>query len=155
MNRQAYSTEEPIQQSTQQFDIDYAPALRMYLDTLENWRKQYEVLLTNAGAAGGNSAQNLMSPNVEKTWANWQHAGEDAFKRAVDQQIELCRFFGKRLALYRDLPEKLSRCKNPADFAQLQLDFINRMSTDYMQESATLARPVTEMVTNWTAGQGR
>lgn len=135
----------------QQFDVDFAPALRMYLDNVESWRKNCEKLFANASATTAKSGAELISPNYDQTMAGLQQAGGDAFKRFVEQQIELCRFFAKRWELYRELPEKMARCKTPVELAQIQFDFLNRMGAEYLQESAKLAQPLTEMMTTWAS----
>jgi Phasin protein len=141
MNNQAHTA--------QHYDVDFAPAMRMYLETMENWKKNYERLIANAGGAMANNGSGAAA-GFDNPMANWQQASATAFKRMFDQQVELCRFFSRRWERYLDLPQKLARCKTPVEFAQLQMDFLNRMSTEYMQESAKLAQPLTQMATAWS-----
>ena len=139
-----------------QFDATFAPALRMYMENFESWKKNCEQLFTQAGGSNALSAAGFNTSAGGRPAADCQQLGTDAYRHFVEQQIELCRFFAKRWDLYRELPEKLANCKNPADFGQLQFDFLERMSSEYLEASAKLAQPLTEMMTNWaSANSGR
>ncbi|HEY7646080.1 MAG TPA: phasin family protein [Hyphomicrobiales bacterium] len=136
--------------AAQQFDIDVTPVFRMYQESVDAWKKNYEALLANAGASPVKSAPNFFGNGYERAMTDWQEVGGDVFKRLVEQQVELCRFLGHRWEAYLKLPDKLSHCKTPAEFAQLQQDFINQMGAEYMQESIKLAQPLAEFATSWT-----
>jgi hypothetical protein len=140
MNRQA--------QGGQRADFDFAPALRMYLDNIESWRKHYEKIT---------QAQITSDPVTsvyEQTVANLQRGGQEVFKRFVEQQIELCRFMGKRWENYLELPDQLARCRSPADFGQTQLAFLNQLASEYAQESGKLMQPVGDLMSKFTPGNG-
>lgn len=49
-------------------------------------------------------------------------------------QSEWMRFIQKRLGEDGHLPEKLMNCKTPADFLQVQVNFVNDFFKDYAQE---------------------
>ena len=83
------------------------------------------------------------SAQLQKTWG-------DFFRRFVEQQIEICRFFGKRWEQYLDLPSDLSRCQSPADFAQVQSAFLTKMAADYGTESRHLTQA---LLSNWMTAQ--
>jgi hypothetical protein len=139
--------------SAQQAEVDFGPAFKMYLDNMESWKKSYEKMLTNATGATLKGGFDPINPSYAPAMTGWQNLGGDGFKHVIEQQLELCRFFGRRWQLYLDMSTKVARCKTPAEFGQLQLDFINRMSTEYIQESAKLAQPVTEMMVSWLSGR--
>ncbi|WP_088344907.1 MULTISPECIES: hypothetical protein [Rhodomicrobium] len=129
----------------QRADLDFAPALRMYLDNIESWRKHYEKL-TQAQAA----STDPVTSAYEQTVANLQRGGQEVFKRLVEQQIELCRFMGRRWENYLELPDQLARCRSPADFGQTQLAFLNQLASEYAQETGRLLQPMNELVSKFT-----
>lgn len=130
----------------QRAEYDFAPALRMYLDNIENWRKHYEKLTQTQ------VVPDPVSSAYEQTVAQWQKNGQEVFKRFVEQQIELCRFFGRRWESYLELPEQLARCRTPADLGQAQLAFVNQLAAEYAQESGKLMQPVNDMVAKMASG---
>jgi hypothetical protein len=99
------------------------------------------------------AANDPYSSTFDQAMANWQKTGEEVFKRFVEQQIELCRFFGKRWELYLKLPEQFSNCKTPADAAQLQMAFLNQMATEYAKEGSRLTQPITELMSRWLSNR--
>ena len=91
--------------------FDISPMLKMYMESMELWKKNYENFLKSAplGADGmdGNKAEveDITSPN-NATPLNWQESGEEIFKRFVQNQMELCHFFGHRCEQHLKLPSK-------------------------------------------------
>ncbi len=140
-------------QTAQRFDFDIAPVLKMYLDSIETWKKNYEKFAQAMPALQSSGAHDPVSPTFDQAMANWQKAGEEVFKRFIEQQIELCRFFGKRWELYLKLPEQFSSCKTPADVAQMQMTFFNQMAAEYAQEGSRLAMPMNELMSRWLTGR--
>jgi len=140
-------------QTGKPLDFDFGPAFKMYVESLESWKDSYEKLLQNAPLPPSSHAAAGTNPAIEQAMANWQHSGQTLFKRFIRQQIELCRFFEKRLETYVDFPEQLARCKTPAEVAQLEFSFLNRMATEYAQESAKLMEPMSEMMASWASGR--
>jgi hypothetical protein len=96
--------------------FDISPMLKMYTESMELWKQNYENMMKNAkdtqGAFGANgTAQVTPSPagstsSHDAALLNWQKSGEDLFKRFVQNQIELCQFFGSRWEQYLKLDRK-------------------------------------------------
>jgi hypothetical protein len=81
----------------------------------------------------------LAKPNADFNNAGQlQKAGEDIFRRAIEEQIELCRFFGRRWEQYLNLPSDVSRCRSMRDLAQVQSTFLTKMAADYGIEGRRL-----------------
>jgi hypothetical protein len=121
-----------------------APIMKMYMDSVEAWKQNYEALA--AGAKEYQAQQTAQSssgtkPAYEAAIASWQKPGEDVFKRFVEQQIELCHFFAARWENYLKLPEQLAHCNTPAEIGQVQAAFLSRFASDYMQEAGKLCQP--------------
>lgn len=136
----------------QSFDFDYAPAMKMFMDNMEVWKQNYENLLRNANLSPSNASAATFPP-AEQALGNWKAAGDALFRSFVEQQVELCRFFGRRWENYLDYPRRLSSCKTPAEVAELEMDFLKKMAEDYSQESARLARPMSELMSSWSTGR--
>ena len=125
--------------------FDISPTLKMYMEFIELWKRNYENFLKSAplGADGmdGNKAEveNITSPN-NATLLNWQESGEEIFKRFVQNQMELCHFFGHRWEQYLKLPEQLTRCRSLTELGELQSAFLSKFASDYLQEAGKLAR---------------
>ncbi len=134
----------------QRFDFDFAPALKMYLESVESWKKNYEQVMQNANLTPVTRPSDMVGAAYEQAVNNWQRAGETLFKRFIEQQIELCRFFENRLKLFLDMPARFAQCKTPAEAAQLHMEFMNRLSQEYAQESAKLIQPMSQLMTQWT-----
>jgi hypothetical protein len=146
-----------IAQPLSPFDI--SPMLKMYTEPFELWKKNYETMMKNAkdpqGAFGANGAAEVTHSPAGGTSAphaallNWQKSGEDLFKRFVQNQIELCHFFGSRWEQYLKLPGQLSQCRSLTEFRSLQRSFLDQFAKDYMHETEKLAHPVAALITNW------
>jgi hypothetical protein len=139
--------------SPQRSDFDFAPALKMYMDSMEIWKENYEKFLQNANLASTFQGADSAQASHEQVVTDWQKSSEALYRRFIEQQIELFHFLGRRLELYRDMPEQLAQCKTPADFAQMEIAFLNRMATEYAQETAKLMTPMTELMTAWASGR--
>ena len=81
---------------------------------------------------------------------NWQKMGGDVFKRFVQNQIEICRFFGHRWEQYLALPDQFSQCRTVTELGNAQTAFLKQLASDYMHETGRLAQPVTEAMSNWS-----
>ena len=99
--------------------FDFSPMLKTYMESVELWKKNYENMMKSAkdmqGALGANEAAQAKPSSAgasasDAALLNWRKSGEEVFKRFVENQIELCHFFGSR---WRDpaLPH-LSLCLN-------------------------------------------
>ena len=139
--------------------FDISPMLKMYTESMELWKKNYENMMKNAkdtqGAFGANGAAQVTHSPADSTSAhdaallNWQKSGEELFKRFVQNQMELCHFFGSRWEQYLKLPEQLSQCHSLTELSNLQNSFLSQFAKDYMHETEKLAHPVAELMTNW------
>jgi hypothetical protein len=129
-----------------------APIMKMYMDSLETWKHNYDAL--TGGMNQGQQTTHTGNPGrsaYDAAVASWQKSGEEVFKRFVEQQIELCRFFASRWETYLKLPDKLAHCQSPAEMGQVQAAFLNQFASDYMQEANKLSQPVGELMSHWTA----
>ena len=57
------------------------------------------------------TTESITSPN-DAALLNWQKSDEEIFKRFVQNQMELCHFFGHRCGQYLKLPERISQCRS-------------------------------------------
>ena len=130
--------------------FDISPMLKMYMESIELWKKNYENFLKSAplGAEGieGKKAEveSITSPN-DAAMLHWPKSGEEVFKRFVQNQMELCHFFGHRCEQYLKLPEQLSQCRSLTELGNLQSSFLSQFSNDYMQETEKLAKPAADL----------
>ncbi len=137
-------------QSPQSFDFNVGPVMKMYLDSVEAWKKNYEALTMNQkGIPNIYSMDGAKNP-YESGLPAWNKTGEEFFKRFVEQQIELCRFFASRWEQYLRLSEQLSQCQSPADYGQVQAAFMNQAANDYMHEAGKLNQPLGEFMSHMT-----
>jgi len=139
--------------------FDISPMLKMYTESMELWKKNYENMMKNAkdtqGAFEANGAAQITHSPAGSTSAhdaalsNRRKSGEDLFKRFVQNQIELCHFFGSRWEQYLKLSDQLSQCRSLTELGNLQGSFLSQFAKDYMHETEKLAHPVAELITNW------
>ena len=73
---------------------------------------------------------------------NWQKSGEEIFKHFVQNQMELCHFFGHRCEQYLKLSEQLSQCRSLTELGNLQSSFLSQFASDYLQEAGKLRKQV-------------
>ncbi len=141
-------------QGSQPFDFDIAPVFKMYLESVEAWKKNYETLVktTNGGKQTSRPAEAVTS-SYDVTGANWQKNGGELFRRFAEQQAELCHFFGRRWEQYLKLSEQMARCHSASEFSHLQTDFFSQLASDYANESSKLVQPFNALMSSW--GMGR
>jgi hypothetical protein len=137
--------------------FDFSPMLKTYMESVELWKKNYENMMKSAkdmqGAFGANEAAQAKPSSAgasasDAAVLNWRKSGEEVFKRFVENQIELCHFFGSRWEQYLKLPEQISQCRSLTELGNLQSSFLNQFANDYMHETEKLAHPVAELMTN-------
>jgi hypothetical protein len=140
--------------------FDMSPVLRMYMESIEAWSKNYETFVKNAqsaypgedvsgkAAAEATHAAESAAPPMEAAAIHWQKSSEELFKRFVENQVEICRFFGVRWEQYLKLPEQLSHVHSLTELGAIQSQFMSQFANDYMHETETLAKPVAEAMTN-------
>ena len=137
-------TEQPLSST---FDI--APMWKMYMESAEVWKKNYGSFLNGtpfrANGIGEPSEAGLATSLYDGALLQWQKSGEELFKRFVQNQIELCHFFGMRWEQYLKLPEQLSQCRSLTELGELQSAFLTRFASDYMQETEKLAKPAADL----------
>jgi hypothetical protein len=140
-------------QSPQSFDFSVGPVMKMYLDSVEAWKKNYEAFTMNPKGVQSIYSLDSAKTSYEPPFPGWHKTGEEFFKRFVEQQIELCRFFASRWEQYLKLSDQLAQCHSPADFGQVQAAFMNQAANDYMHEAAKLAQPMGEFTSYWTVNR--
>jgi hypothetical protein len=129
-----------------------APIMKIYMDSLETWKHNYEALMAGSKEYPRQQAANSGNATkfaYEAAFANWQKSGEEVFKRFVEQQIELCRFLAARWETYLKLPDQLAHCHSPAEMGQVQAAFLSQFANDYMQEANKLSQPMGELIAHW------
>jgi hypothetical protein len=105
------------QQALPQPVFDAGPILNMYRDSMDAWKKNYDAFVqASRGPQGQPNGAVTTAAAYGNTSAQLQKTGEDNFRRFVELQIEICRFYGKRWEQYLGLPSDLSRCQSAADF---------------------------------------
>src|SRR5271167_1313115 len=92
------------------------PILNMYIDSIDAWQKGYNGHNDFAQASRPQQGQTNAALNpaaaYENTSAQMQKTGGHIFRRAVDKQIELGRFFWKRQEQYLDFWSDIARCQS-------------------------------------------
>ena len=140
------------QYSAQSFDFNIAPVVKMYLDSMEAWKKNYEAITGNVKTAQASYPAEGTKALQDSVLAFWQKSGAEVVKRFVEQQIELCRFFAGRWEQYLKLTEQLAHCNTPADMGQVQTEFLSQFANDYMRETSKLSVPAGDLASRWAAG---
>jgi hypothetical protein len=138
----------------QPVEFNLAPIMKMYADSIEAWKKNYESLAAN-GQAAQNPLQASAPQSYDATLAAWQKSGEELFKKFSEQQAAFYRFFTHRWEQYLKLPVQLAQARTPAEAAQVQAAFMSQFASDFMHESQMLAQPVAELMANWSTAHSR
>ena len=119
------------------------------MESIEVWNKNYGSFLNGtpfrANGIGENSGAGFATSLYDGALLQWQKSGEELFKKFVQNQIELCHFFGMRWEQYLKLPEQLSQCRSLTELGELQSAFLAQFANDYMQEAEKLAKPVADL----------
>jgi hypothetical protein len=89
------------------------------------------------------TTESITSPN-DAAMLNWQKSGAEIFKRFVQNQMELCYFFGHRCEQYLKLPEQISQCRSLTELGELQSAFLSKFASDYLLEAGKLGGSVGE-----------
>ena len=137
----------------QQQDFSFVPVLKIYLDSMESWKENCEKIVQQTREITNSQSAALPACANEQTVEGWQKMSEAMFRGFVERQIELCHFYGRRWERYLELPERMARCKTPGDLVQLEREFVTRMTQDYADEGAKLARPLAELADSWPMGR--
>ena len=87
------------------------PILNMYRESIDAWQKGYngynDFVQASRPQPGQTNAALDPAAAYENTSAQMKKSGEHIFCRAVEHQVELGRFFGKRKARYLDFGQVL------------------------------------------------
>ena len=117
--------------------------LNMYRESIDAWQKGYngynDFAQTSRLQQGQTNAALNPAAAYENTTAQMQKTGEHIFRRAVEHQVELGRFFGKRQARYLDFSSDIAH-QSAAEIVKLQSAFLTEMAADYGIESRRLAQ---------------
>jgi hypothetical protein len=135
------------------FDFDFAPAMKLLTDNMEVWKQSYEQVMRGSSSGPIMDGSALMPKPAEQAMEKWKAAGEALFKTAIEQQIELCRFFGKRWETYLAFPRRLAACKTPAEVAEIEIEFVKKLTSDYSEEGAKLVKPVSAFMNTLASGR--
>jgi hypothetical protein len=144
------------QQPQHSFAFSAAPIMKIYLDSLEAWKQNYEALTMPEGEGHGRRPAYepvMPKPAYDTGFGNWQKSGEETFRRFVESQMEVCRFFASRWESYLKLPAQLAHCQTPAQIAQVQAGFLSQCAGDYMQEAAKLSQSLMESAPGFDFGR--
>lgn len=125
--------------SQAQTKLDFLPALKLYFESLEVWKNNCDQFMAASKSSHPEDAPNILPFTGTLESSDLQKSAEVLFKRLVENQIELCRFYGKRWEEYLTITGKLHQCKSMADFTQLQTAFLSKMMNDYTQEAKRLS----------------
>ena len=138
---------EDVQQSIQKRSFDKSPAGEIFSTSVEAWKKNLDAFAELAKPQPEQYAEGPQPAAPENgAAAQAPLAGENIFRLAVQEQMELCRFLAKRWEQYLSLPADISRCHSPGDLAQLQLSFMTRMAADYGIEGRHFAQAFQDLV---------
>ena len=131
------------------------PILNMYRESIDAWQKGFNgyndfVQASRPQPGQTNAALNPVAA-YENTSAQMQKTGEHIFRRAVEHQVELGRFLGKRQARYLDFWSDIAHCQSAADIVKVQSAFLTETAADYDIESRRLAQGSQELLSSWMA----
>ncbi len=123
---------------------DFAPFFNLYVQAMEGWKQNYETFAKLASAPG---AANKASASAfgQKPWGAWRELLRASFRRYVEVQIELCRFYESRWRDYLRLAEMLAASRSPSDVEASEASFVKQAMTDYANESRKLMQSFAEL----------
>ncbi len=164
------------QASPSPIDAEAMPLLKFYQDSIEAWTKSCERMLQGLQEAQKAQVQSAPAPEARSApevreergpkatpptpandaamgLAQWRRSSDEFFRGFVNQQIELCRFFGSRWHEYLSLPDQLAHCKTAAEVGRVQAAFMTRFASDYMRETGKLSQPLGKVMTELASTQ--
>jgi hypothetical protein len=118
---------------------DYTQAfVGMYLSALHQWKSSYErASRLQSYEERQVSPEVIPSPAARSTPKNYYVQG---YRRAIENNMSLCRFFERRWYSYTGLPERVAALKSPLDVFSLQAEFLSTVAEDYINEAARAMR---------------
>ncbi len=126
--------------------VDLLPILKLYLEGIEAWKKNYDQFVdANKASRAFDTQDRTLFANSSET-NDLQKSAESLFKRQIENQIEICRFYGKRWEEYLTIADCIHRCKTMADLGKMQSAFVTKMINDYTAEGKRLWEPVLDFV---------
>jgi hypothetical protein len=138
-----------VSQNTQQPAASLQAGMQAYFETLDMWRKNYESMLS--GMTGNSPAAPPPAAEAARAASDsaglWRQPLEAFMQQVAQQQMELCRFWNQRLEQYAGFPSHAGQCKTLAELGQMQMNFFNKMMTDYAEEMRRFGNPVAEFMT--------
>ena len=130
------------------------PVLNMYRESIDAWQRGFNGYNGFVQASGPQPGQKNAALNpaaaYENTSAQIQKTSEHIF-HAVEHQIELGRFFGKRQERYLDFWSDIAHCQSAANIVKVQSAFLAETAADYDIESRRLAQGSQELLSSWMA----
>ncbi len=115
---------------------DYAQLmLWLYCDTMQQWKKTHEN--TRPVVEYRNLPAKPFGAAAEVSAAT-QNIALQIFRRAVESQVDLWRFFERRWTAYRGIPDAVMGCRTPADLLPLRASFLKQAAEDYANEAARI-----------------
>ncbi len=131
------------------------PILNMYRESFDAWQNGYngynDSAQTSRPQQGQTNAALNPAPAYENMSAQMQKTGGHIFRRAVEHQVGLGRFFGKRQERYLDFWSDIAHCQSVTDIVKVQSSFLTKMAADYGFESRRLAQGFQDLLSSWMA----
>jgi hypothetical protein len=110
--------------------------LKTYMDTMQQWKRTYESAIE--GDKNLSISGRTKISTFEPTYTTSQNFGVQFFRRMIEGQMGLCRFFENRWSNYMILPDAVSGCKSPLDLLPLQASFVKQFIEDYAHEGTRM-----------------
>ncbi len=81
---------------------------------------------------------NAWMSGYQQALENWMQSGGGALKRAALLSEELMNFSRSRLQADIEAWEAIGSCRSPADFLERQRQYVQKASSDYLEEATKL-----------------
>ncbi len=130
------------QQTLGQPNLDPASILKLYQDAMEAWKKNYESFTKGMADVSPTTT----ASGVRESLGHGFPA--QLFQKVVETEMELCRFYEKRLSDYLKLPQAIASCKSPMELAELERNFCSEFTRDYTNEGSKLSGSFTKLMSH-------
>lgn len=94
-------------------------------------------------AAKHTNGANSASQSVSSAVSFLQSPAANSFLLSQKMALEATRFWARRLSAYAEQMQALAACKEPAQFADVQTRFFERLREDYASETVAVAELLT------------